>query len=673
MKMRIYLTIISAWLLFLSNLGSATGQCMPDDVLVRINGYSISCSDFKIAFLKNNSRNHLAGAESVENYLELYINFRLKVLEALSLGLDTSASFRSEFAGYRQQLANSFLTDRQVTDRLLKEAYERLQYDIRASHILISVGRFASPSDTLAAWNRIMQARERILNGEPFEVVAREVSDDPSARDRQASATTPPISGNGGDLGFFTALDMVYPFETAAYNSPVGQVSLPVRTAFGYHIIKVTDRLHAMGLARVAHIMKIVQDWNDLAHVEISRKEIFALYERILVGETFEDLVANYSDDRGSASHQGEIPPFSSNRIVPEFVKAISKLDSPGEISTPVRTRFGYHLLKLIEKTPPPTFDEIAFDLSHRIQADERSKLSQQVVIDRLKLEYDFKENPDALSEIAKLIDQTVFEGNWNKCNEVQMNGTLFSFANQIVPKQEFIYYITENQQPQNPVAIETFVGYKYQEFVNEKILTFEKSKLESKNPEFRQIIQEYRDGMLLFELQDKRVWSKALMDTVGLKEFFLRYQSLYYIPAQMQASIYSFAERGYARVSRRQIRSALHSGKNLEQIGSLLEKASIPGFEKRAGVFAKDQESLFQLIRHKNGLSKVVYHEGRYFVAVIWDVFPPKPQLMSAVRGKVIADYQTYLEEKWVEELREKYQVKINTELLNKLKISNP
>ena len=673
MKMRIYLPIILAWLLFSSNMGSATGQCVPDDVLVRINGYSISCSDFKNAFLKNKSQHQLGGSESLENYLELYINFRLKVLEALSLGLDTSASFRSELAGYRQQLANSFLTDRQVTDRILMEAYERLQYDIRASHILISVGRFASPTDTVAAWNRIMHARQRILNGEPFEVVAREVSDDPSARDRQATATTPPISGNGGDLGFFTALDMVYLFETAAYTTPVGQISLPVRTAFGYHIIYVADRLPAMGRARVAHIMKIVQDWNDLAQVENARKEIVALYERLNAGETFEELVANYSDDRGSAGHQGELPPFSSNRIVPEFVKEISKLSTPGQISEPVRTRFGWHIVKLIEKTPPPPFDEIAFDLSHRIQADERSGLSQQVVVDRLKLEYDFKENPVALSDIANLIDQTVFEGNWNPCNEVQINGTLFSFANQIVPKQAFISYITENQQPQNPVAIEAFVGNKYQEFVNERILTFEKSQLEYKNPEFLQIIQEYRDGMLLFELQDKRVWSKALMDTVGLKDFFLSNQSSYYMPTQLKASIYSFAERGNARVARRQISSALNSGKSLEQIGALLEKASIPGIEKRSGLFTIDQESLFQMMHHRKGLSKIVHHEGRYFVVIIWEVLPPKPQLLSAVRGKVIADFQTYLEKKWVLELREKYQVKINKELLNTLKKSNP
>ncbi|HSV88384.1 MAG TPA: peptidylprolyl isomerase [Bacteroidales bacterium] len=657
---------IGVWVLIFGILGSSYGQCRPEDVLVRVNGHSISCGEFKAAFLKNNTQTQVIEQKTIEDYLELFINFRLKVLEAINLGLDTTASFRSELAGYHLQLANSFLIDRQVENQLLYEAYSRMQFDIRASHILVSLDEFAPPADTVAAWQRIMQARERIMNGEPFDFVAREVSDDPSARDRQATATTPPMAGNGGDLGYFTVFEMVYPFESEAFNLPVGQVSMPVRTNFGFHLIKVTDRIPAMGSARVAHIMKLFHDGSGVIDEDKTRKEIFDLHERLKAGENFIELAVAYSDDSGSASNQGELPPFSSNRIVPEFVKAISTLNSPGQISDPVRTEYGWHLIKLIEKDPPAPFEEISLDLANRINADERADLSQQVVIDRLKTEYNYVEYPDALSDFAGVIDNSVFAGSWNPAGAAHLAGNLFSFSGQSVTKQDFVNFIAQNQQFQNPIPIETFIGRKYRQFVNSQILSYEKSQLENKYPEFRQIIQEFHDGMLLFEIKDKQVWSKALADTIGLQEFFNRNQSSYFWPKRVQATIYSFADKKHARNARRQVNNALNNGKDHQQIEELL--SGFPGYEGRKGVFLKDQEEILQKIPVRPGLSKVVGSGERYSFVVVREVFPPRPQQLSEIRGQVIADYQNYLEAKWVEELRKHYKVEINRESLKSI-----
>ncbi|HOH83622.1 MAG TPA: peptidylprolyl isomerase, partial [Bacteroidales bacterium] len=328
-----------------------------DEVLLTVAGEKITKTEFLNVYKKNNIKGDLMDKKSLDEYLNLYINFKLKVKESEELKLDTFTSFKNELAGYRKQLAQPYLTDKQVDDDLLKEAYDRLQWDIRASHILIKVNKDATPEDTLAAYKKVLKIRERLLKGEDFATVAKETSDDPSARDREEPDSKSIFKGNGGDLGYFSVLDMIYPFENGAYNTKVGQVSLPVRTDYGYHLIKVVNRKPAMGRAVVAHIFIEVPKDAKPENLATYKSKIDEAYAKLKGGETFENVVKEYSDDKGSAAKGGVLQGFGVNRMVPEFIEAVAKLNL-NEYSEPVQTVYGWHIIKLIERTPVKSFDE---------------------------------------------------------------------------------------------------------------------------------------------------------------------------------------------------------------------------------------------------------------------------------------------------------------------------
>ncbi len=556
-----------------SNVQLANAFSGDDPVLIRIEDQKISLSEFEDIYRKSNIESVVAEPKSVEEYLEMYIDFRLKVLEAMNLGMDTISSFISELAGYRQQLAQQYLIDNEVTDQLLHEAYERSRYDIRASHILLNLNEHAPPADTLAVYEQLMDIRERALVGESFAALAREYSDDPSARDREATQQQPGRRGNAGDLGYFTVFNMVYPFESAAYNTPVGEISLPARTSFGYHLVKVVDRLPAMGSARVAHIMLMTPPEMEEEELVSQEEKINELYRMIREGADFGELAQEHSEDRQSAQNNGEMPAFTSNRMVPQFIKAISEMHEPGDIKGPVRTDFGWHIIKLIEKNPPKPFEEIDGDLRNRIQRDVRSQLGQEVVIERLKKEYELQSDLSALEALYDVIDESVFMGEWSCPEQVIMDDELFSFANQTYTQQDFLSYVEENQRRQNPMEIVHYIHKMFDRYVNAEILAYEDSQLEHKYPDFRRIMQEYHDGILLFEITDQVVWSKATSDTTALRSFY------------------------------------------------------------------EEHVSKFE-----------------------WESFEEN-------RGAVIAEYQNYLEKNWMADLREKYVIYINRELLPKIK----
>lgn len=660
--------ILSSLLLFFQPYVKAdTGN--NDPVLIQINGRTVTLSEFESAYRKNNLNMQVADPKTVEEYLELYINFNLKVLEAINLGMDTNAVFQRELAGYREQLAKPYLTDQEVTDHLIQEAYERMQFDIRASHILVNVGQHSSPEDTLAAWERVNRIRERIQKGEPFDKVAREESDDPSARDQASTATRPAMRGNGGDLGYFTVLDMVYPFENAAYNTPVGEISAPVRTSFGYHLIQVKDRLPAMGRAHVAHIMTIFPPESDADTQEEARQRSQEIYEKIQAGEDFGELASQFSDDRSSGRRNGEMPPFASNRMVPEFIKAIHDLQSVGQISEPIRTQYGWHIIKLIEKTPPGSFEDVALELKNRISRDSRSELSQEVVIQRLKNEYQFQENQQAFNGILQVVDETIFERKWDPSMASGMNAELFSFAGQQYTQQDFAAYLGQSQGMRTPEAIGTYVGAMYDDFVNQQILAFENDRLEKKYPEFKAIMKEYHDGILLFELTDKLVWNKAVEDSLGLQAFHEEHQEDYIWPDRLDATIYFLTDQRLAKRARREIVKAERKGLDYSQVLERINPGNSLDVTARRGVFSQEDEEVIGHTPWETGVSKPFEWKGQYVIVNVHDVIPAKPKKIEEVRGIIIADYQNYLEKQWVDALRSKYDIEVNRELLKELK----
>ncbi len=492
-----------------------------DQVLLRVGDEEITLSHFKEVYRKNNLESMIAEPKEVDEYMEMYTDFRLKVLAAKELGLDTNASFIEELAGYREQLAQQYFSDHEVTDQLVREAWERSQYDVRASHILINLDQFAPPEDTLQVYEQMMEIRERILGGEDFGDLAREMSDDPSAQDREASGNQPARKGNAGDLGYFTVFNMVYPFETAAFNTEVGEVSMPVRSNFGYHLVKVTDRLPAMGRARVAHIMLMTPEGTSEEELAGKNEMIHDLHQQLLEGADFAELATEYSEDRQSSARGGEMAPFTSNRMVPQFIKAISELHETGDLSEPLQSNFGWHIIKLIEKTPPPQFEEAKAELQHRIQRDNRSMLSQKAVIHRLKEDYRYRGDEKALHELYEVVDELVFQGLWEIPGDSKLDRQLARFGSVRLSQQDFLEYVAGKQRRQNPTDLRSYIHRMYDEFIRDELFAYEDQQLEDKYPEFRAILEEYHDGILLFEITDQKVWSKASRDTIGLREFF--------------------------------------------------------------------------------------------------------------------------------------------------------
>ena len=447
-----------AMFVILFGFQSFAGNTSDDPVLLKINDREITISEFAYVYSKNNLNPQVMDPRSVEEYLELFVNFNLKVYEAIQLGLDTHATFIDELAGYRKQLAQPYLSDQKAADHLVEEAYERMQYDVRAYHILISVEEHADPADTMAALNKIMSLRERITAGEDFLTLALEYSDDPSARGMPATANRTQMRGNSGDLGYFSVMDMVYPFESAVYKTSVNDVSMPVRTNSGYHIIKVVDRLPAMGRASVAHIMiNAAADAPETIQQQAKAK-VDEIYQKILNGEDFATLAERFSDDNASGRRGGELPPFTSNRMVPEFIKAIAELDEPGQISKPVRTQFGWHLIKLKDKTLPSK-DEAIADLKNRISRDNRARLSQNAVLERIKNENNFREYNQNLEVFFEVVDESIFQGRWDKSLVDGNNDLLFSFADKTFTQQDFANYLESVQSMRTPESVRNYVN----------------------------------------------------------------------------------------------------------------------------------------------------------------------------------------------------------------------
>ncbi|MFO8068203.1 MAG: peptidylprolyl isomerase [Bacteroidales bacterium] len=640
-----------------------------DEALIKINNKEISADEFISVYKKNNIVNEAIDTKDVDEYLELYINFNLKVLEALELKLDTAESFINELSSYRVQLAQPYLNDMEVTEQLIKEAFDRMQYDIRASHILIEVPEYALPEDTIKAYEKIAEIRERALKGESFEQLARRESDDPSAKDSPAQGNRPPMKGNAGDLGYFTVFNMVYPFETAAYNTAVGEISDIVRTNFGYHIIKVTDKIPALGVVNAAHIMiSLPANANDEKKKEAETK-INEIYQRLIDGDDFVSLVKQFSDDKGSVARDGDFPAFTVNRMLPVVIKAIADMQENDIYTHPVKTRYGWHVFKINDISGIDTFDNLYPDIKNRVAKDMRSRISQEQVIESLKKDYNFNEKTENIEPLYDFVDESVFTGQWEPKNSEELDDVLFSFAENEFTQHDFLMFLKRTQVKRTPESIPAYINAMYEKFINESVIAYENSILGKKYPEFEKIMKEYHDGILLFELTDKMVWSKAMNDTAGLNEFFNNNKEKYRWERRVDADIFQCEKKRTAKKLRKEVRKANKKEDNFEDLIEKYNEESLLNVSKSSGLFEVDDHKALSIIDWEEGISKVVKADNVYYFVYINDILEPDYKNINEVKGMVIADYQNYLENKWVEELREKYDIQVNESLLNKVK----
>jgi peptidyl-prolyl cis-trans isomerase SurA len=621
---------------------------------------------------KNNYTDELYSENDVNDYLNLYIDFKLKVTEAVYLKLDTSASFITELSGYRTQLAKPYFVDESVNEELLLEAYDRLKKDIRASHILIMVDENATPEDTLKAYNKISRVVDDLNAGKEFSVAAIEYSDDPSARDTKAVPNKQRATkGNKGDLGYFTVFNMLYPFESVAYNTEVGDISPIVRTKYGYHIINVTDVKDAMGTAQVAHIFVALRP--DASKQDSLRKteKVNNIHAKIQEGLSFEDAVAQYSEDKGSIKNNGQLSHFTCNRVVPEFVEVVDIMQV-GDISAPIKTDYGYHIVKLIESNKPGSFDEESSILKKRLAKDNRSRKSEDAVITNIKTNNKFKVYTEAANAIIDAIDSSVLNKRFVADSLKFMTETVIKIKKEKYTQYDFAKFVQINQRIQDNIDRDVYVKQLFSEFEEDCCLSFMDKNLEANYPDFKELVKEYHDGILLFNLTDEKVWSKAVKDTMGLQEFFESNRNNYIWDERVDATVYEIRDRNIIA----QVTEIISTMDNDGDIAKAFETDSIKAVRIIPNTYELGDNKYVDQIDWAVGVSEPVNSdvEDLTVIVKVREVLSPEPKALKDARGLVTADYQSFLETQWLKELKTEYTVEINDDVLEKIIIEkNP
>ena len=515
----------------------------PQPVILTLGKKVFTTDDFFQSFTKNQFSSDSAQRTDVKNYFDLYTNLKLKVLAAEAEGRDTTEGFREEMNTYRKQLAQSYLTDKVLVESLAAEAYQRMQEEVNASHILVAVSEDAAPADTLTAYQTALALRKRILAGEDFAKLARE-----SSQDAQTAQ-------NGGNLGYFTTFSVVYPFETAAYNTPIGQVSQLVRTRSGYHLIRVNDRRPSRGKIRVAHILVRLSPSADEAGQKSAKERIDAAYARLQKGEPFETVCRDVSDDVTSRMNGGLLPIFETGRQVPAFEEAAFGLAKPGDLSKPIRTNYGWHILKLVERKGIEPFAELAPSLRQRVTTDTRADVLRQSMVQRLRREYPVQEDKSLTESVLAKADSSLLGGQWRYAEPLEpslQNKPLVTIAGKAIPVNAFFAYVRQRQQPQRNPALSTtpspivtasgspvvVMRRLLDRFVGDQLIATEEANLDKKSPEFRSLLNEIRDGVLLSQVMEENVWERSMTDSTGQRQYFEQNKDKYRFPERAVATV---------------------------------------------------------------------------------------------------------------------------------------
>ncbi len=604
------------FLMILSGLLLRVNAQEKDDVVFSVAATPVTVGEYARVYEKNLSLVDDPAQKDVENYMNLYINYKLKLRDAYDMHLDTLQSYQHEYKRYRDQLLEPYMKDKNLEKDLVKEAYDRMKYDVSVSHILLFIKK---GQDTLKLYKRINAIRDSIINGASFEEMARKYSDDRSAKK------------NGGKLNYFTVFDMVYPFESAAYNTPVGEISPVFRTRFGYHFLKVHDKRPARGKIEVAHIMLTGDD---------AEAQIIKIKEEVDKGASFEELARQYSQDKGTAKRGGKLAKLGVGHLVPEFEDVAYSLQKPGDVSDPVKTQFGWHIIKLIKKYPIGTFEEEKKYIEKKVTEGKRAEMLGKSVLNKLYKKYQIVED-------TSLIHQ-------NKPDAVILK------VNEDEHKASEYYAFQKANQKLKP-------GKAYALFKDEVVKDYYKKELEKTNDDVKYTLQEYREGLLLFELMRRKIWDFAEKDSTGLQAYFDKHREQYRWGKRAQISAIICSDSTVAQKARelmsKEGMSLRDVRKELLDMNTGIVKMKEGKFEVTSGFFPKDTDF------NRIGEPVVYKDKGQYKVILIHKMLPEGLKELNECRGNVISDYQNELERKWVDELRKKYEVKVNKKVLRKLK----
>jgi peptidyl-prolyl cis-trans isomerase SurA len=648
-------------------LGSTLLAQKGEDILMTIGGDPISIGEFENIYNKNNSNLQDQNEQSLDDYVDLFINFKLKVKEATVLKMDTDKAFINELAGYRKQLAKPYLEDREITEQLIKEAYDRLRFDVKAKHILVVLPSDPTPADTMKAYARIKVLRQKATKkNADFEKIMLESKTPDKAKDKEVIAE---------DLGYFTAFQMVYNFETAAFNTPVGEVSKVIRTRFGYHILKVYDKRESRGEIKAAHIMVSTPKAMTADQAVQKKAKIEEIYGKLKAGEDFKQLAKLYSEDKGSAKRGGELPWFGSGRMVEEFEAAAFALKADGDIAAPIKTKYGWHIIRRVERKETKSFEDSENEIKNKIAKDGRSTKSKSSLIAKIKADGGYKIDETSLQAFYKVVDESYTQGKWMAEVAKDLQGIMFTLTDEKYSKtsknitqQEFAKYLQKTQRRYTKSSKDEFIQGAFKSFCDEACIEFENGLLEAKYIEFNLLMREYNDGILLFELMDNKVWSKAVKDSAGLANFFDLNKANYMWEQRIDAATYTCENAEIASNAKKLIKKQAKKGYSDEYIMEQLNVDSQLNCSIEGDKYQKGDNEVIDKVTWAKGTYDIPAPEGKVKFVNVKEVMEPMTKSLSECKGLVTADYQKHLEEDWIKELRAKYVVKVNEDVLAKV-----
>lgn len=623
-------------------------QAQNNDVLFTVENEPVYAKEFIRVYNKNLDLVKDESQKDVDAYLKLFINYKLKLKEAQQMKLNEKPSYKRELESYKKQLSKNYLTNNKVTQALVEEAYNRLKEQVNANHILVKVDENASPKDTLAAYNEVLKLRNRVLD-EGYETVKKDVH----------NGRTIFVES----LGYFTAFRMVYSFETAAYNTKVGEISMPFRTRFGYHVVKVIDKRASRGEVSVAHIMLKETTGDSIS----SEEQINEIHQRLKQGEAFESLAKQFSQDKSSSSKGGVLKPFSGGELSSlEFEEVAFGLKEAGEISKPFKTNFGWHIVKLIGKKPMASYENMKSELENKIKRDTRSKIINDSRVNDLRKRYTIKENSEGLNYFKSIVNKDYQNRQWKLPSDFDAKKHLVKIQDKQFLYEDLGMYLVKTQRGGNTSKpIDDIVESAYENFLNNELLKYQEDNLINENEEFAQIVGEYRDGLLLFDLMESEIWNAAKKDTIALQKYYDSYKANYFFNKRIKAVVASSAKKGEVK----KVAKLFKEKKSIDEIKKVINTGNTINVSFSTGEMEHSHQALPENFKFKKGVSKVYKHNDSYVVVKVDEVLPKSQKNFEQAKGKVISDYQEFKEKNWLKELAFKYTVKVNQDILESVK----
>ena len=478
---------------------------LENNILFKVNDSLVYVDEFNRVYNKNIDLIDENNQKDFESYLELFINYKLKLAEAYDLGLQNDPKYKSELNKYVKQLQNTYLTDRETEDKFLREAYERTKYEVNVSHILIRIDE--NDNDTIDVYNKLNNLRDPFLNSSINDFKNSHLEDEELIIE---------------NLGYFSAFKMIYKFENMAYKTPVGEVSLPFRSRFGFHILKVNDKRSSLGEVTVGHIMTYKNKPN-------AYERITNILDSLNNGISFEYLAKKYSDDKNSSFKGGRLNPFSSGQInsIP-FENAAFELDKKNNVSKPIETKYGWHIIKFYSKKNVQKFDEIKYELLNKLKKSSRFSIVSDSFYDFLMNRYGLNYQNNNLDYFISILDPSYFKGEWSIPESIDEEKTLIKILDKNLKFIDFATFLEDNQRKTSITPYQKLISDRYKSFIKYNALEVYKNNLESENSDYKFVIKEYREGLLLFNLMQDKIWTVRDSDSTKLKMFFSKNKNKY-------------------------------------------------------------------------------------------------------------------------------------------------